>query len=162
MLGWRVSSDEGRVLFRYVSEGGFGFQEIREWSSRSAARHVDIRIEAIGPDFVIGTMPVDERTHQPLGLLHGGMSIVLAETLGSVASTLLVSDEPGTHAVGVEVNGAHLRGVRSGRVRGVCRALRRGRNMHFWQIEIDDGEGRPVCSARLTVFVVRGESSTGA
>lgn len=148
-------------MFRYVSEGVFGFRKIREWSRNSAARHVDIRIEAIGPDFVAGSMPVDERTHQPFGILHGGMSIVLAETLGSVASTLLLSDEPGAHAVGVEVGGSHLRSVKSGRVRGVCRAIRTGRNMHFWQIDISDDEGRLVCSARLTVYVVRGEASRG-
>lgn len=116
---------------------------------------VGLTITAIGPDFIIGEMPVDERTRQPFGLLHGGASIVMAETLGSLGSGLLVWDEEGTRVAGVEVGGSHLRGVRSGKVTAVCRALRLGRTMHFWQIQIYDQDGQMNCSARLSVMVSR-------
>lgn len=132
---------------------------LRNAGRASASAALDIRITAIGPDFVIGDMPVDERTRQPFGLLHGGMSIVLAETLGSIGSVLLLSDEPDADAVGIEVGGSHLRGVREGRVTGVCRALRLGRNLHYWHIDISDDRNRLCCSARLTIFVVRGEAA---
>lgn len=116
---------------------------------------LDIRIDAVGPEFIRGSMPVDERTHQPMGLLHGGASAVLAETLGSSASYLLVARLPGARVAGVELNASHLRAVRSGRVTGVCRPLRLGRTLHFWNIDISDEAGRAVCACRLTVNVSR-------
>lgn len=123
--------------------------------SGSASDFVDLRVTAIGPDFIIADMPVDERTRQPFGLLHGGMSMVLAESLGSMASTLLVDGEHGAQPAGIEISGSHLRGVRDGRVTGICRALRIGRNLHFWRIDIRDAEGTLCCSANLTVHVAR-------
>ncbi len=149
-------------MHRYISEGVHDFSHLRELARDSAIDHSDIRIEAIGPDFLVGSMPVDRRTRQPFGLLHGGASMVLAETLGSIASMQLVSDEAGAHAVGIEVGGTHLRSVRGGRVTGVCKALRTGRNLHFWQIGISDEDGRLCCSARLTVSIVRRDAAAGA
>jgi 1,4-dihydroxy-2-naphthoyl-CoA hydrolase len=119
-------------------------------------RVLGIRLTAVGPDFVCGEMPVDERTHQPFGILHGGASIVLAETLGSWASWLLVGDQPGTTVAGIEVGGSHVRAVRHGVVTGIARPLRIGRSVHFWKIDIRNAGGDLVCSARLTVKVSRG------
>ena len=116
-------------------------------------RTLGIRITAVGPDFICGDMPVDDRTRQPFGILHGGASIVLAETLGSWASYLLTADRPGARVAGIEVSGSHLRAVRSGRVAGVARPLHLGRSLHFWDIDIRDQDGNLSCSARLTVKI---------
>jgi len=98
-------------------------------------------------------MVVDQRTHQPFGLLHGGASVVLAESLGSMASYLIV-DPSKYFCVGLEVNANHLRGVRSGRVTGVVRPVHIGRTTHVWDIRISNDEGKPSCISRLTVAVV--------
>ncbi|MDM4207784.1 1,4-dihydroxy-2-naphthoyl-CoA hydrolase [Klebsiella spallanzanii] len=113
---------------------------------------LDIQFEAITDDSLEATMPVDGRTHQPFGLLHGGASVVLAETLGSVAGYLC--SEGDQKVVGLEVNANHIRSVRSGRVRGVCRALHTGSRHQVWQIEISDEQGRLCCSSRLTTAVI--------
>ncbi|CAM3132155.1 1,4-dihydroxy-2-naphthoyl-CoA hydrolase [Klebsiella spallanzanii] len=113
---------------------------------------LDIQFEAITDDSLEATMPVDGRTHQPFGLLHGGASVVLAETLGSVAGYLCSEGEQ--KVVGLEVNANHIRSVRSGRVRGVCRALHTGSRHQVWQIEISDEQGRLCCSSRLTTAVI--------
>lgn len=120
---------------------------------RGIENALGIRLTAVGPDFICGEMPVDERTRQPMGLLHGGASLVLAETLGSWASYLLVSDDPGARVAGIEVSGSHVRSARSGHVSGVARPLRLGRSLHFWRIDIRDQAGDLVCSAKLTVTV---------
>lgn len=113
---------------------------------------LDIQFDRIGEDSLEATMPVDHRTHQPFGLLHGGASVVLAETIGSVAGYLCT--EGNQQVVGLEVNANHLRSVRSGRVRGVCKALHAGRRHQVWLIEIFDEQGRLCCSSRLTTAVV--------
>lgn len=113
---------------------------------------LDIRFERLDDDALEATMPVDGRTHQPFGLLHGGASVVLAETLGSVAGYLCTEGEQ--KIVGLEVNANHIRSVRSGRVRGVCRALHMGGRHQVWQIEIFDEQDRLCCTSRLTTAVV--------
>ncbi|WP_142472996.1 1,4-dihydroxy-2-naphthoyl-CoA hydrolase [Klebsiella oxytoca] len=113
---------------------------------------LDIRFEAMTDETIAATMPVDSRTHQPFGLLHGGASVVLAETLGSVAGYLCSEGEQ--KVVGLEVNANHIRSVRSGRVRGVCRALHVGSRHQVWQIDITDELGRLCCSSRLTTAVI--------
>uniref|UniRef100_S0DEC8 Putative esterase n=1 Tax=termite gut metagenome TaxID=433724 RepID=S0DEC8_9ZZZZ len=113
---------------------------------------LDIHFDKIGDETLEATMPVDSRTHQPFGLLHGGASVVLAETLGSVAGYLCTEGEQ--RVVGVEVNANHLRSVRSGRVRGICRALHAGRRHQVWQIDIYDDQGKLCCSSRLTTAIV--------
>jgi 1,4-dihydroxy-2-naphthoyl-CoA hydrolase len=124
-------------------------------------RVLGIRISAVGPDFICGEMPVDERTHQPFGVLHGGASIVLAETLGSWASYLVACDNPNARVAGIEVSGSHVRSVSSGTVTGTARPVRLGRSLHFWRIDIHDQENNLCCSAKLTVKVsVSGEPST--
>lgn len=113
---------------------------------------LDIHFERISDDTLEASMPVDARTHQPFGLMHGGASVVLAETLGSVAGYLCTEGEQ--KVVGVEVNANHLRPVRSGRVRGVCSALHTGSRHQVWQIDIFDEQARLCCSSRLTTAVV--------
>ncbi|MBX7050891.1 MAG: hotdog fold thioesterase [Flavobacteriales bacterium] len=114
---------------------------------------------ALGIEFITiekglieATMPVDHRTHQPYGLLHGGASAALAETLGSFGSHLLVA-ELGGIAVGVELNINHLKSKRSGFVKGVAKILHQGRSLHIWNIEILDEEGSLLAVSRLTVMI---------
>lgn len=113
---------------------------------------LDIQFDVFTDETIEATMPVDQRTHQPFGLLHGGASVVLAETLGSVAGYLCSEGEQ--KVVGLEVNANHIRSVRGGRVRGVCRALHVGSRHQVWQIDISDEQGRLCCSSRLTTAVV--------
>jgi 1,4-dihydroxy-2-naphthoyl-CoA hydrolase len=112
-----------------------------------------IEFTEMGDDYLSATMPVDHRTIQPYGLLHGGASVVLAETLGSMASHFVV-DSTCQLCVGVEVNANHLRSARSGMVTGTCRPINLGRTIHVWQIEIRDEMGRLTCVSRLTVAVL--------
>ena len=113
---------------------------------------LDIHFDSFTDETIEATMPVDSRTHQPFGLLHGGASVVLAETLGSVAGYLCSEGEQ--KVVVLEVNANHIRSVRGGRVRGVCKALHVGSRHQVWQIEIFDEQGRLCCSSRLTTAVV--------
>ncbi|MDA0304085.1 MAG: hotdog fold thioesterase [Bacteroidetes bacterium] len=112
-----------------------------------------IELLEVTADRVTGRMPVDARTHQPYGLLHGGASVVLAETLGSVGSHFIVAPE-GKHAVGIEVNANHVRSVRSGWVHGEAVLQHRGGKLHVWNIAIKDEQDRLVCTSRLTVMIV--------
>jgi len=117
------------------------------------ANAIGLEVLEVEEDRVTGRLPVDHRTHQPYGLLHGGASVVLAETLGSVGSHYLVAKD-GKAAVGVEVNANHLRSVRTGWVYGEARLLHRGGKMHVWSIEIRDERERLVCTSRLTVMII--------
>lgn len=112
-----------------------------------------IRFTEIGDDFLSGTMPVDARTIQPWGLLHGGANVALAETLGSMAGFLCVAPGEGT-TVGIEINANHLRGVREGTVTGTARPLHLGRSTQVWEIRIVDPAGKLACVSRLTLAVV--------
>lgn len=112
-----------------------------------------IEILEAGPDWLRGRMPVDHRTHQPFGLLHGGASVVLAETLASIGATFAV-DPQRFSCVGLEINANHLRGVRNGHVTGTARALHVGRSTQVWEIRIVDDSDRPVCISRCTIAVV--------
>ncbi len=116
---------------------------------------LDIQFTEIGDDYVVATMPVGIKTVQPFRILHGGASVALAETLGSVASTLCIEDLGAFTAVGLEINANHLKSVREGAtVTGTCRPVRVGRQVHVWQIEIRDEKGDLVCLSRLTVAIV--------
>ena len=106
----------------------------------------------VGDDYLRATMPVDGRTLQPFGLLHGGASVLLAETLGSSAGGFCVPE--GSACVGIEINANHLRGVRDGLVTGTARPLHLGRSTQVWEIRIVDAAERPVCVSRLTLAVV--------
>jgi 1,4-dihydroxy-2-naphthoyl-CoA hydrolase len=112
-----------------------------------------IRFTQIGADFLRATMPVNERTHQPFGLLHGGASVALAETVGSVASMLCVDPER-YMCVGQEINANHLRGKSQGTVTATARPFHLGGRSHVWHIEIRDEDERLVCVSRLTMAIV--------
>jgi 1,4-dihydroxy-2-naphthoyl-CoA hydrolase len=116
--------------------------------------HVGIEFIEVGADFLRARMPVDARTLQPYGLLHGGASATLAETLGSMASALCV-DTSTQLVVGLEINANHVRGARSGWVIGTVRPLHVGRTTHLWDIRIENEEGKLVCISRLTVAVIQ-------
>ena len=113
---------------------------------------LDIRFEAITDDTLEASMPVDARTHQPFGLLHGGASVVLAETLGSMAGFLMTRD--GQSVVGTELNATHHRAVSHGKVRGVCQPLHLGRSSQSWEIVVFDEQGRRCCTCRLSTMVL--------
>lgn len=119
----------------------------------SMAWHLGLRFTEIGPDYLRATLPVDERTRQPAGILHGGASVVLAETIGSVASGVLDGHED-LHHVGLEVNANHLRQVQGGLVTGTVRPVHPGRTTQVWDIRIEDEAGRITCIARLTVMTL--------
>lgn len=114
---------------------------------------IGIEFTEIGPDYIKAKMPVDARTHQPYGILHGGASVVLAETIGSIASALVI-DPDKYMAVGQEVNANHLRPVKSGFVTGICTAIHIGGKTHVWDIKIYDDRGKMSCISRLTVAVL--------
>jgi 1,4-dihydroxy-2-naphthoyl-CoA hydrolase len=105
----------------------------------------------LGEGYLRATMPVDARTHQPYGLLHGGASVALAETLGSSAGALVAGDSA---VVGLEINANHLRAVREGTVIGTTRPVHIGRSTQVWEIHIEDEDGRPVCISRITLAVL--------
>ena len=117
------------------------------------AEALGLQITEVSEGVVRGKLPVDSRTHQPYGLLHGGASVVLAETLGSVGSHMLV-EGAGKGAVGIGVNANHVKGVRSGWVHGEATLSHRGGRLHVWNIDIRDDEGDLVCTSRLTVMIV--------
>ena len=121
-------------------------------SRGTAMEPLGIVFTEIGPDFLRATMPVDARTKQPYGLLHGGASVLLAETLGSSAG--MWSTREGDGVVGIEINANHLRGVRDGLVTGTARPLHVGRQTHVWEIRIEDERDRLVCISRLTLAVI--------
>ena len=114
---------------------------------------LDITFDAFDDESITASMVVDHRTHQPFGLLHGGASVVLAETLGSMASFLCV-DTTKFYCVGLEVNANHLRAVRSGRVTAVARPVHMGHTTHVWDIRLTDDSGKSSCISRLTIAVV--------
>ncbi len=127
--------------------------ELNRLSRGTLIDHLGIVFTGAGEDWLQATMPVDERTRQPYGLLHGGASVVLAETLGSSAGNLCV-DTASQVCVGLEINANHLRAVREGTVTGTARAVHVGRTTQVWDIRIEDARGRPVCVSRLTLAVV--------
>jgi 1,4-dihydroxy-2-naphthoyl-CoA hydrolase len=123
-------------------------------SDKTLVRHLGITFKEIGDDFIRATMPVDERTHQPYGLLHGGASVVLAETLGSTGANLCV-DRTKYMCVGQEINANHVRSARRGLVTGTARPVHLGGRTQVWAIDIVNEAGELVCISRLTMAVVR-------
>jgi len=126
---------------------------INGWAANTMLETLGIRYTEIGEDWLRGTMPVDARTRQPYGLLHGGASVALAETLGSSAA-MLTLDPAKFGVVGLEINANHVRGVREGTVTGTAKALHIGRSTQVWEIRIEDERQRLVCVSRITMAVV--------
>ena len=128
-------------------------ESLNAMSKNTLVEHVDIRFTEVGEDYIVGTMPVDSRTHQPFGLLHGGATVVLAETLGSSAANCCL-DLSTHYAVGLEINTNHLRPVRSGLVKGTARPIHIGRSTQVWEIRTEDENGKLTAVSRLTMAVV--------
>ena len=128
-------------------------------SRNTLVAHLGIEISAVGDDWVQASMPVDHRTHQPMGLLHGGASVALAETVGSVAANLAVAAP--RRCVGLEINANHIRSVQRGVVTAVARPIQIGRRIQVWDIRIADAQDRTVCVARLTMAVVCPQPAAG-
>jgi 1,4-dihydroxy-2-naphthoyl-CoA hydrolase len=114
--------------------------------------HLGIEFLEVGDNFLRARAPVDARTRQPVGILHGGVSVLLAETLGSCGAAWAAPD--GHRAVGLEINANHLRSVSEGWVTGTARPIHVGRSTHVWQIEVVDDQGRPSCISRITIAIL--------
>jgi 1,4-dihydroxy-2-naphthoyl-CoA hydrolase len=127
-------------------------EKLNQFSLNTMNEMLGIKITEIGENFLRGTMPVDKRTHQAYGILHGGASAALAETLGSIGSIIVVDPEQYI-CVGVEINANHIRSVRDGFVTGTATPLHLGASSHVWEIKIVDKNEKLVCVSRLTVFV---------
>ena len=134
-------------------------EELNARGSRSMPGFLGMRFTEIGPDYLRATMPVNERTHQPFGLLHGGASVALAETVGSVASMLCV-DQERYMCVGQEINANHVRGMSEGTVTATARPFHLGGRSQVWHIEIRDEQERLVCVSRLTMAVIERRATT--
>ena len=128
--------------------------QLNALSVNSCAENVGIEFVDAGEDYLLAKMPVDKRTTQPFGILHGGASCVLAETIGSVASMCVVEDPNTQKAVGMSINANHVTPATKGFVNARCTPLNLGKKVHIWNIEIENEEGKLVCISRLTVMIV--------
>ncbi len=142
------------TLFRKVTA-----EELNKLGLNTMAERIGIEITEVGENYLKGRMPVDSRTVQTYGILHGGASAALAETLGSIAGVLAINPEK-EYCVGMEINANHVRSVRSGYVYGKATPLHIGKRSHVWEIRIEDGEGKLVCISRLTLAVVAGNQES--
>jgi 1,4-dihydroxy-2-naphthoyl-CoA hydrolase len=129
-------------------------EELNTARAGTILEHIGVEFTQIGDDFVRGIMPVDGRTRQPYGLLHGGASVALAESLGSTGASMCIDAER-YQCVGQEINANHVRPARSGNVTGTARPVHLGGRTHVWSIEITNEAGKLVCISRLTVAVIR-------
>jgi 1,4-dihydroxy-2-naphthoyl-CoA hydrolase len=127
---------------------------LNKMSENNMVGHLGIEFTEVTPEHICAKMPVDSRTKQPMGLLHGGASVVLAESVGSIASWLSLEDQNKQAAVGIEINANHLKSAREGYVYAKCTPLKIGRTMHVWDIKITDEMGGLVCVCRLTTAVL--------
>ena len=131
----------------------FNITEINAMCKNTIHDALGIEITEVGEDFLAGTMPVDSRTVQPMRILHGGANVVLAESLGSIASLMIINPEEQI-SVGLDINANHIRSAKSGAVTGIARPINLGRKIHVWEIKITDEEGKLTCVSRLTVSVL--------
>lgn len=127
--------------------------QLNATSKDNMVSHLGIVFTAIGDDFIEATMPVDSRTKQPIGLLHGGANVVLAETLGSIAASLTINKEKKA-VVGLEINANHLKSVREGLVKGTAKPIHLGKSTQVWEIKIVNEANRLCCISRLTIAIL--------
>lgn len=132
----------------------YNIDDINHLNLNTLMQHLDIRYTEAAPGQIKATMPVDHRTHQPMGLLHGGASVALAESVGSVGSALLV-DLNKYSVVGAQITANHLRSVSEGRVTAEAKIIHQGKNTHVWNIDITDEKGRTISTCRLTNFILK-------
>ncbi|MEQ9303031.1 MAG: hotdog fold thioesterase [Marinoscillum sp.] len=132
---------------------GLTAQELNAFSKDTMVEHIDIEFTEVGPDYIVAKMPVNNKTRQPMGLLHGGASVVLAETLGSVAASVVVAPLNKV-AVGLEISANHLKGKRDGFVIGTANPLHIGRSTHLWEIKIRDEDDQLICVSKITMAIL--------
>ena len=132
----------------------FELSDVNKFNKGCCVEHLDIRVTNFGDDYLVATMPVDERTRQPYGVLHGGASCVLAESVGSIASNLVL-DSSKYYAAGLEINANHVRPVQSGLVTAKAKVVHLGKSTHIWDIRITDEKDKLVCISRLTMAVIK-------
>lgn len=125
--------------------------QLNDMQKETLGAYLGIEFVELGDDYLVATLPVNQRTKQPYGLLHGGASVVLSETMGSVGGFLAA--EPGSLVVGLEINANHLRSATQGKVIGTAKPLHMGRSTQVWETRIHDEQDRLVCVSRLTVMV---------
>jgi 1,4-dihydroxy-2-naphthoyl-CoA hydrolase len=165
---FNTESNSGEIsLFLYTKSQDFmeaetiwynhpTLEQLNWVKSNTLAESLDINLTEIGSDYLAGTMPVDERTKQPFGLLHGGASVALAETLGSIASLLLVNSDLFI-GVGIEINANHVKAVTKGLVTGICKPLHVKGKTHVWEIKIYNEAKELICISRFTCAIVSKE-----
>lgn len=134
-------------------KSGITLESLNELSSNTLVAHLGIKIIGLGEDYIEAKMPVDHRTHQPLGMLHGGASVALAETLGSIAATCCV-DRTTQYCVGLEINANHIKSVREGFVYGTTKPIHIGKKTQVWEIKITNDQKQLVCISRITLAVI--------
>lgn len=132
----------------------YSLEELNERSKGTMGEFLDMKFTELGDDYLCMTMPVDNRTKQPYGLLHGGASAALAETIGSVASSLCINPDKQI-CVGIEINCNHIRGKKDGVVTAIAKPLHIGATTHVWDIKINDERSKLVCVSRLTVAILK-------
>jgi 1,4-dihydroxy-2-naphthoyl-CoA hydrolase len=130
----------------------YQLSDIENLRANTLVETLAIDVTEIGPDYLVGRMPVNSRVHQMFGVLHGGASLALAETLGSVAANMVIDDKR-QYGVGLEINANHLRSVSSGFVTGTTKPFHIGGTTQVWSIEIRGDDGKPVCISRLTIAI---------
>lgn len=136
-----------------VFKPGISLEDLNKLSSNTMVSYLGIEFTELGKDYITAKMPVDHRTHQPLGLLHGGASVTLAETLGSVAATCCV-DRTIQFCVGLEINANHVKSAKSGYVYGTTRPIHIGKRTQVWEIKIVNEASELVCISRITLAVI--------
>ncbi len=136
-----------------VFKPGITLESLNNLSHNTMVSHLGIEFTSIGEEHISAKMPVDHRTHQPLGLLHGGASVTLAETLGSVAATCCV-DRNTQYCVGLDINANHVKSVKSGHVFGTTKPIHIGKRTHVWEIRIVNEANELVCISRITMAVI--------
>lgn len=128
-------------------------EELNKLSRNTLTELIGISFTEVGDDFLVAKMPVDNRTRQPFGLLHGGASVALAETMGSVAAMCCL-DTNTQYCVGLDINANHVKGVKDGFVTGVAKPLHIGKRTHVWEIRITNADDELVCISRITMAVI--------
>ncbi len=129
-------------------------EKVNALSRNTLMEQLGIECVEIGEDYVVSTMPVDHRTHQPMGLLHGGASAALIESIGSMGSVLLIDPEKEV-PVGLEINANHVGGVKSGKVKAIGKVVHAGKKTHVWQVDIFEmSTNKLICTGRLTVMII--------
>lgn len=147
-----MSSPSTRTPFSFTDKG-VTVELLNQLSLNTLVAHLGIVFTEVGPDYLVARMPVDHRTHQPLGLLHGGASVALAETLGSMAAHIIV-DQAKQYCVGLEINANHIKAMRTGFVNGKSTPIHIGKKTQVWEIRITNDEGDLVCISRITMAVI--------